>query len=645
MPYAQVHYPFENKERFEKGFPADFIAEGLDQTRGWFYTLMVLSTALFDKPAFKNLIVNGLVLAADGKKMSKRLQNYPDPMKVVHAYGADALRLYLVDSPVVRAEPLRFAEAGVLANLKEIFIPWYNAYRFFVQQAQRVERDQRALGRGGSGRFDKAGAEAAAKASGNVMDRWILASLHGLVAFVRREMENYRLYTVVPRLVKFIDALTNWYVRLNRLRLKGAAGGAPGEPASGDAKGAKDAEQAALEDTKTGLSCLYTVLLTLSKLMAPFTPFFAEYLFQKLDRRAGAGAGAGTGAEKDWSVHFEMVPVPDEALIDEAMERTVGHMQDVISAGRLARGNDLPLKRPLREMIVAHEDAEVLRRLEALAPYVKSELNVRALRFSTDEKQYCTLKAVPDGKVLGKRLGKGFAAVNKAVRLLTHEQLSAFQKAGEMTVEGERLGPDDVVLSRKVLVDEKLFKAKVTRSNLTVVLDTFVDKSLMYGEVARQVASRVQRLRKAAGVNVEDVLDVYFGVEKLESQEQADLVAEAVVAEADFIRATLRTSLHPLARCPAHAAVLASACDEVAEVRLTVTLANRCPLLLATDKLAQALGVDAKLAKAVAICVTSMDYNWLAAHASKSLEITLEGTLYKLECGAHYALSLDAALP
>jgi isoleucyl-tRNA synthetase len=145
MPYAQAHFPFENRKEFEDSFPADFIAEGIDQTRGWFYTLLVISTALFNKPPFKNLIVNGLVLANDGQKMSKRLKNYPDPMEVVNKYGADALRLFLINSPVVKAENLRFREEGVLAILKDVFLPWYNAYRFLLQNLERYEREERCV--------------------------------------------------------------------------------------------------------------------------------------------------------------------------------------------------------------------------------------------------------------------------------------------------------------------------------------------------------------------------------------------------------------------------------------------------------------------------------------------------------------------
>jgi len=216
MPYAQVHYPFENKELFENGFPADFIAEGIDQTRGWFYTLLVISTILFDKPPFKNLIVNGLVLASDGKKMSKRLKNYPDPMRMVDEFGADALRLYLINSPVVRAESLKFQEKGVREVIKDVFLPWFNAYRFFVEAVHKYNLQK------GVTPF-KPDVKLALQST-NVMDKWILAATHGLIQFVRAEMEAYRLYTVVPRLVQFIEQLTNWFVRLNRKRLKGASG-------------------------------------------------------------------------------------------------------------------------------------------------------------------------------------------------------------------------------------------------------------------------------------------------------------------------------------------------------------------------------------------------------------------------------------
>ena len=266
MPYAQQHYPFENVKLFEDNFPADFIAEGLDQTRGWFYTLLVLSTALFDRPPFRNLICNGLVLAADGKKMSKRLRNYPPPEVIVNEYGADALRLYLINSPVVRAEPLRFKKEGVFAVVKDVLLPWYNAYRFLAQSTPQDFAPH---------------ATDLARAS-NVLDRWILAATDALVGYVREEMAAYRLYTVVPALVAYIEQLTNVYVRLNRRRLKGRT-----DPA----------------DCAMAQATLFASLLTLCKAMAPFTPFFTEVLYQNLRRALPAG-------EALESVHFCSFPEP-----------------------------------------------------------------------------------------------------------------------------------------------------------------------------------------------------------------------------------------------------------------------------------------------------------------------------------------------
>jgi isoleucyl-tRNA synthetase len=324
MPYAQHHYPFENKTIFERDvFPADFIAEGLDQTRGWFYTLMVLSTALFDRPAFRNLVCNGLVLAADGKKMSKSLKNYPDPNEVLNQYGADALRLYLINSPVVRAEPLRFKETGVFSVLKDIFLPWYNAYRFFIQNVRRVEEtsghhfnpfilDQKAV---------------------NILDRWIASATSSLVTFVKTEMCAYRLYTVVPRLVSFIGQLTNIYVRYSRSRLKGKFGEI---------------------ESRNALATLFEVLLVLCKTMAPFTPFFVEKLYQNL-RHCLPDQG-----DMEPSIHFCKFPEAAEQAHDARVEASVNRIQTVIELGRHIRErNSRPLKTPLKRMTVAHVDGRV----------------------------------------------------------------------------------------------------------------------------------------------------------------------------------------------------------------------------------------------------------------------------------------------
>ena len=335
MPYAQNHYPFENKKEFEDSFPADFIAEGTDQTRGWFYTLLVLSTALFNKPPFKNLIVNGLVLASDGHKMSKKKKNYPDPMIVVNKYGADALRLYVINSPVVRAETLRFKEEGVRDILKDVFLPWYNAFRFLLQNIEAFSET--------SGEPYIWNENTCLGQSDNVMDKWIISFSQSLLAFVKREMAAYRLYTVLPRLMKFIDNLTNWYVRTNRKRIKG--------------------ENTTHEDCRNALDTLFSVIFTMVRVFAPFTPFLTENMYQSLK----AMLGDSFNSKEKGSVHFLMIPQPRTDLINEDIERAVSRMQTVVELGRVLRDRKtMPVKYPLPELVLIHKDQECLQDVQSL---------------------------------------------------------------------------------------------------------------------------------------------------------------------------------------------------------------------------------------------------------------------------------------
>ena len=383
MPYAQSHYPFENKREFEDAFPADFIAEGTDQTRGWFYTLLVLSTALFNKAPFKNLIVNGLVLASDGQKMSKRKKNYPDPMEVVNKYGADAVRLYLINSPVVKAETLKFKEDGVRDVLKDVFLPWFNAYRFLVQNIDNYNnsREDKFL-------WDS---KLSYGQSPNVMDRWIISFTQSLLTFVNKEMESYRLYTVLPRLMKFIDNLTNWYVRTNRKRLKG--------------EGVED------DDCKMAVETLFSVLYTMVRVFAPFTPFLTEQMYQMLKPLV---KDEQSSKDSD-SVHYVMIPQPRKDLIDENIERAVSRMQAVIELGRVLRDRKtMPLKYPLPELVVIHQDNEYLEDVASLQSYVLDELNIKKLTMSSEKADYnVSLRAEPDHKTLGFRLKGAFKDVTK----------------------------------------------------------------------------------------------------------------------------------------------------------------------------------------------------------------------------------------
>jgi len=478
MPYAQLHYPFENKKRFEENFPADFIAEGIDQTRGWFYTLLVISTILFDKAPFKNLIVNGLVLASDGKKMSKRLKNYPDPMEIVHLYGADALRLYLITSPVVRGETLKFQEAGVRDMVKDVFLPWFNAYRFLVEAVRK---------------FDKVPGHTAFKPdiklalhSENIMDKWILAAVNSLIKFVRKEMEAYRLYTVVPQLVKFIEQLTNWYVRLNRRRLKGAGG---------------------QEDCRTALATLFEVVYTLTKAMAPFTPFLTEYFYQNLRKILPE-------SEREDCVHYLMFPTPVEEAINVRIEEAIGRMQAVIQLGRQARDRKtLPLKFPLTRVTSINKNDQFQKDVDSLRSYIVEELNVKELAFSSDDARIVNNVKV-EHQLLGKRLRKDLGKVQKAIQALTQEQIKSFQEKQSIEIEGYTITGEELRIAREFKGDASKFEAAWDSDDVLIVLDLEVDELMRQEGLAREIINRVQRLRKKAGIHPSDPIEVFYDLEE-----------------------------------------------------------------------------------------------------------------------------------
>ncbi|XP_031424331.1 isoleucine--tRNA ligase, cytoplasmic [Clupea harengus] len=511
MPYAQAHYPFENRKEFEDTFPADFIAEGIDQTRGWFYTLLVLSTALFGRPPFKNVIVNGLVLASDGQKMSKRKKNYPDPSIIVQSYGADALRLYLINSPVVRAENLRFKEEGVRDVLKDVFLPWYNAYRFLVQNVHRLQKEDR---------IHFLYNEGTAKPSDNIMDKWIQSFTQSLIQFFKAEMDAYRLYTVVPRLVKFVDMLTNWYVRTNRRRLKGESG---------------------TEDCLWALETLFSVLLTMCRLMAPFTPFITEIMYQNLRHLIDPSSVE----EKDnSSIHYLMLPQVRESLIDKRIESAVSQMQSVIELGRVIRDRrTMPVKYPLKEVVVIHQDPEALQDITSLQKYILEELNVRQLTLSTDKDKYgIRLRAEPDHMVLGKRLKGAFKSITASIKELKSEQLEAFQKTGSIIVDGHELHEEDLRLMYTFdqTSDSATQYEAHSDAQVLVLLDVTPDQSMVDEGVAREVINRIQKLRKKGHLVPSDEITVYYSC-----QPAGEYLDQVIQAHTDFILATTKAPLKP----------------------------------------------------------------------------------------------------
>nr|GEX44325.1 isoleucine--tRNA ligase, cytoplasmic [Tanacetum cinerariifolium] len=540
MPYAYIHYPFENKEFFNNNFPGHFVAEGLDQTRGWFYTLMVLSTALFDKPAFRNLICNGLVLAEDGKKMSKRLKNYPSPMEVIDDYGADALRLYIINSPVVRAEPLRFKKEGVYNVVKDVFLPWYNAYRFLVQNAKRLEVE-------GLASFVPLDRPTLVK-SANVLDQWINSATQSLVHFVRQEMDAYRLYTVVPYLLKFLDNLTNIYVRFNRKRLKGRTGE---------------------EDCRTALSTLYYVLLTSCKAMAPFTPFFTEVLYKNLRK-------VSNGSEE--SIHFCSFPEV-EGKGGDRIEQSVNRMMTIIDHARNIRErHNKPLKTPLKEMIVVHPDAEFLDDITGrLKEYVLEELNVKSVVPCIDQLKYSFLRAEPDFSVLGKRLGKSMRVVAEAVKAMSQEDILSFEKAGEITIATHFLKLTDIKIVRGFKRPDGVTEEEMDASSdgdVLVILDLHPDDSLFEAGFAREVVNRVQKLRKTSGLEPTDRVEVYFK----SLDEDPSVPALILKSQETYIREVLGSSLLDFSMIPEDAVIIAEETyKNISNCDFTITLSRATP--------------------------------------------------------------------
>lgn len=485
MPYAQQHYPFENKDTFEHGFPADFIAEGLDQTRGWFYTLMVISTALFDKPPFKNLIVNGLVLAEDGKKMSKRLKNYPDPMNVVSEHGADALRVYLINSPVVRAESLRFKESGVRDLVKEIFIPWFNTYRLFISQARRLERESKAV-------FTTN--PKVHLVTDNVMDKWILSSFQSLIKLVRGEMTKYRLDTVMPFLIRFIDQLSRWFVRFNKGRMKGDFGA---------------------EKALYSLQTLYEVLLGLCKLMSPYTPFFVEYMYQNL-RKA-----LPENVSKE-SVHFCMIPEWDSTMVDERIEDAVSSLQTVMELGRSARekSNQPSFRFPYPELVVIHPSSETLENVNGLKEYVLEQLNVKKLNLTSEVLSLITVSLDIVRASLGPKLKQKIGAFSKALKSLSTAEIFDLQSKGKMLVKyhnGRENDEQEIILNEDVNIlysfsgDTGKYEA-VSQNGFVVLVDKNLDEECVREGFAREIVSRVQMLRKEAKLTIEDSVHLFIDI-------------------------------------------------------------------------------------------------------------------------------------
>jgi isoleucyl-tRNA synthetase len=459
MPYAQNHYPFEGKDRFV--FPADFVGEGLDQTRGWFYTLNVLSTGLFDKPAFKNVIVNGVILDEEGKKMSKRHRNYTPPDDLVAKYGADSVRLYLLGSPLLRGEDLIFQDQGVKDIARALLLPLWNAYSFLATYGNSEGwTPTPELAQGVISREDK-----------DQLDLWILSRLEGLSQSVAAHMEEYRLYLIVDQLVTFMDDLTNWYIRLSRRRF--------------------------WSDDRASYETLFYVLLEFSKILAPFAPFFAEFLYGNLLDQPGV------------SVHLADLPRLKAGFADPALEEEMELLRTTVNLGRsLRQQHKIKIRQVLPELIVITHREKDRRTIEQGRELLRQELNIRNIRFTTEESDYLHLSLKPNLKTLGARLGKDLKVIIQALGGASPQEvsriLSSLKTDGQVLIQDIPLTEGDFLIERK----QKDTRLIATDQAVTVLLDPSLTPELIREGQAREVVNRIQNLRKDSGLQVSDRIDL-----------------------------------------------------------------------------------------------------------------------------------------
>jgi isoleucyl-tRNA synthetase len=460
MPYAQNHYPFENKEKFEESFPADFIAEGIDQTRGWFYTLTVLSAALFKKPAFKNIIVNGIILAEDGNKMSKRLKNYPDPELVISKYGADAVRLYMLNSPAVRAEDLRFSEKGVEHVLRQVLIPFWNSFVFLSTYAKIYHWTP--------------GKEHAPKA---LIDRWILSITQKLIRDVEAGMQAYDLNAAVGPLVGFIDQLTNWYIRRCRSRFW----------ADEDSP-----------DRREAFSTLYEVLLTLTKVSAPFIPFLSDAIYRELKTD-----------QMVESVHLSSFPLYEEKKRDEELEKEVKAAQEAVSLGHALRKEyKLKVRQPLAKAHLITSNEDLLASLKKQVHLIADELNVKEIELHSDEAKFVQWTVKPNFPILGKKIGKLIPLAQKVMQGFDRKQIQTLASGGVLPVE---IGGEKVELESKDVQIERKVKEGLAAGNegeLTVALDTALNEELLEEGLAREIVNRINSMRRERNFEVVDRIQI-----------------------------------------------------------------------------------------------------------------------------------------
>ncbi len=466
MPYAQLHYPFENKDKFPHVFPADFIAEGVDQTRGWFFTLHAIATMLFDSVAFKNIISNGLVLDKNGAKMSKRLGNAVDPFETMKSHGADPLRWYMITN----AQPwdnLKFDIEGLQEVKRKFFGTLYNTYSFFAlyanvdnfkNQQEQIPVEERPE-----------------------IDRWIISLLNSLVKQVKNDLENYE-PTKAARLIQHfvIEHLSNWYVRLNRKRYWG---------------GAMDKDKLAAYQT------LYACLETISRLIAPFAPFYADRMFRDLN--------GTTQIHDTLSVHHTLFPGYNEELIDSYLEERMGIAQRISSMVlSLRRKVNIKVRQPLSKIMIPLLEEELEDKIEAVKDLILNEVNVKEVEYISDASNVLVKKIKPNFKQLGPKYGKMMKAISGKIQSLEQEDIAKFEREGDLTlqIDDQEIA---ITLDDVEIISEDIPGWLVTSDGkITVALDITITDELKDEGIAREFINRIQNIRKESNFDVTDKIDI-----------------------------------------------------------------------------------------------------------------------------------------
>ncbi len=468
MPFAQWHYPFKNREIFETRHPADFICEGIDQTRGWFYSLHAISTFLFDRPAYRNLIVNELILDKQGQKMSKTRGNSVDPFGVIEKYGADTVRWYLVaTSPPWK--PTLFDEEGLLEVQRKFFGTLVNTYSFFALYAN-IDR------------YDGAGADVPRDQRPEI-DRWILSELHSLLGRYRELMDSYEVTKAARAVSAFtIDQLSNWYVRRNRRRFW------------------KNEEGA---DKNSAYRTLHECLSVVARMIAPFAPFLAEELHRNL-----CAPHPGKGPD---SVHLALLGEPDPAAIDLELEARMEKAEAIVTLVRSIRNRtNLKVRQPLRRLIIPVSSDMEREQIERMRSVILDETNVKAIEFVGDDAGIVSKSIKPNFKVLGPKYGKAVQGIASAIRAFGDAEIRAVEREGSCAVMVG--GNEAIVLREDVEIVNEDIEGWVVESDhrLTVALDTALDEALVSEGLAREFVNRVQNLRKDSGFQVTDRIAIGY---------------------------------------------------------------------------------------------------------------------------------------